>query len=116
MAFIIKKRDSYRWTVEHTLEVKDGKPVNISFDAEFRALTKARISEIMAEVSTGKMDDSAFIGEVLVGWHDVRSADGESWPFSVEAVKELCENYPGMEASISSAWVRSVTGGAVRKN
>ena len=112
---IIKKRESYAWTVEHVLSVRAGKPELLKFDVEFKALPKKRVVEIMTGLASGKFDDEAFIGEIMVGWHDMKREDETPWEFSVAAVLELCEMYPSMTSSITNAWTQSILG-AARKN
>lgn len=120
MAFTIRKRESYRWTVEHALQKVGGKPDVITFDAEFKALPQKRIEELMARARVGEADDEAFFTEILVGWHgleDGRGEQSEAFPYSPENRRLLLDLYPGIASSFSRAWVESVIGGgAARKN
>lgn len=120
MAFTIKKRESYRWTVEHALEKREGKLEFLTFDAEFRAFAQTKIEELFKRISTMEMDDMAMLDEIMVGWSgldDSRGDKAEAFPFSRDNLKALLDMYPGMAASLSQAWTNSVLGGAAtRKN
>jgi len=120
MGFSIKKRESYRWTIEHVIEKREGRSVTISFDAEFKALGQARVNELLKLASTLQIDDDAFLTEILVGWHDAkdeRTGEAREFPYSSENLAELREAYPGIVTSLSRAWTDSVLGGgAARKN
>jgi hypothetical protein len=118
--FTIKKRESYRWPVEHVIAISAGKPEKISFDAEFRALGQARISELLKLAAVMEIKDEAFLDEILAGWHDLkdgRNGEETPFPFSKQNLSELQELYPGITASFSRSWTESVLGGnAARKN
>jgi hypothetical protein len=120
MGFSIRKRATYRWTVEHVVEKREGRPVTISFDAEFKALGQARVTELLKLAATLQIDDDTFLGEVLVGWHDgkdERTGEAREFPYSQENLVELREAYPGIVTSFSRAWTDSILGGgAARKN
>jgi len=117
MAFVIKKRESYRWTIEHALEKRQGKIEVMSFDAEFKALPTSRIEVLLQQARDMKIDDMAFLGEILVAWHGLRAEDGAEFAYSAENLKQLLEDFPGITASLSRAWTESVLGGtAARKN
>lgn len=112
----IRRAESYRWTVSHAVGMTKGKPELLVFDVDFKALAQSRVSELMRKALLGELKSEEFVAEVMTGWHEMQDAEGKTWPFSVEAVRELCEIYPGMPASISKAWTDSVTGAAARKN
>jgi len=113
----IKKRESYRWSVRHEVAQRAGKPEYLEFDVEFKALPLAKVNELIARSAIGELGNQAFVEETMVGWHDMqRDGDAAPWAFSVAAVLELCEQYPGMPRSIVVAWTDSVSGGAARKN
>jgi len=120
MAFTIKKRESYRWTIEHALEKREGKVESVTFDAEFKALPQKKIEELMEKARGLKIDDLTFLDEILVGWHgldDARGEQAEAFPFNRENVRALLELYPGIGASLSKGWTDSVLGwAATRKN
>jgi hypothetical protein len=117
MAFVIKKRDSYRWTIEHALEKRQGKVELMSFDAEFKALPTSRIDVLLEQARQLKIDDVTFLGEILVAWHGLRAEDGAEFAYSAENLKQMLEEFPGITASLSRAWTESVLGGTVaRKN
>lgn len=109
MPFSIKKRDSYRWTVEHVLSLKNGKPDEVmTLDVEFKALSA---KEAGAALDVCRTDAKEFFKLVLVGWHDAP----EGWEFSLEKFEELLEAYPGMSGAFMRAYLES-NGAAARKN
>lgn len=108
---IIKKRESYRWTVEHVAAVADGKPELLKFDVEFKALTQTAVDQVLAKAAARTLSDDEFIGAVLIGWHDMKREDGSAWEYSAQAIRELADLYSGVGGSISRAWVASVKGG-----
>ncbi len=117
MPFVIKKRDSYVWTVEHALEVKQGKPELMVFDAEFKALPQSKIEQLLERARKLEVNDVEMLGEILVGWHGLKNEDGSVFEYNEGNLKRLLEEYPGMAASFSRAWTASVLGqAAARKN
>jgi hypothetical protein len=108
---VIKKRESYRWTVEHVAAMRNGEPELFTFDAEFKALTKTAVDQVLAKAAARKLSDEEFLGGIVAGWHDMKREDGSPWEYSPEAVRELEDLYSGVGASICRAWVASVKGG-----
>lgn len=125
MAFAIKKRDSYRWTVEHIIGKTDGKPDVMRFDVEFKAVSRTEYQALAARLTgPSKMSDEQFTDEVLRGWHGLDGEDGAEFAFDKTNVAKLLELYPGIAGSIMSGFMDSVSGGfagallsqAARKN
>jgi len=115
MAFTIKKRESYRWTVEHVVEVRNGKPELMSFDAEFKAIGRKRAEELLERARRLDIKDSEFLDEVLAEIHGLEGEGGKVYRRG--DLDELAELYPGLITSISDAWIKSMVGGAAaRKN
>ena len=115
MAFAIKKRDSYRWTVEHVIGKIKGKQELMSFDAEFKALPQARLDEMMTLAQVGKLSNGTLLDEVLVGWHDL-SRDEAEFTYGKTNLDMLAELYPGILGSIVRAYMDSIVGAAATKN
>lgn len=117
MAFVIKKRDSYRWTVEHALAIKQGKPELMVFDAEFKALPQSAIEKLLEQARELKITDVEMLRQILVGWHGLKNEDGSAFEYNEANLAQLLEDFPGMAASFSRAWTASVLGQeAARKN
>jgi len=125
VAFAIKKRDSYRWTVEHIIGKTDGKPEVMRFDAEFKALSRTEYQALSARLTGAtRMSDEQFTDEVLTGWHGLVGEDAAEFAYDKTNVAKLLELYPGIAGSIMSAFMDSVSGGfagallsqAARKN
>jgi hypothetical protein len=117
MAFVIKKRQSYRWTVEHALQVKQGKTELMVFDAEFKALPQSTIEKLLEQAREMKTGDVEMLTEILVGWHGLKSEDGSTFEYNEDNLKQLLEEFPGLAGSFSRAWSESVLGQvAARKN
>src|SRR5258706_14286768 len=115
MAFAIKKRDSYRWTVEHIIGKTDGKPEVMRFDAEFKALSRTEYQALSARLTgAAKMSDEQFTDEVLRGWHGLAGEDGAEFAFDKTNLAKLLDLYPGIAGSIMSAFMDSVSGGFAR--
>lgn len=114
MAWSVKKRESYRWSVEHVVSMKNGAPLEVmKIDVEFKVLSIKEIEEQVNKVRTELMDPWEFFGNVLAGWHDAP----EGWDFSIDKLKELCLLYPGFEGSLTRSLLASLLGGsAARKN
>lgn len=113
MAFTIRKRESYRWPVEHTIEVRDGKPEVMSFDAEFRACKQAQVKDLMDRARASSITDAEFLDAILVEIHGLQDEAGKVYRRA--DLDELLELFPGLIASLSRAWTESVVG-AARKN
>lgn len=116
MAATLKKRDTFRWTVEHLVQIVSGVPEFMKFDAVFRAVPQTRVVEIMGLAKKGELKDDAFLAEVLVGWADLDDEAGKPLEFTPENLAQLREAYPGIVGSITRAFTESVMGGAARKN
>lgn len=112
----VKRAETYRWTVDHAVAKRAGETEFFSFDVEFKALPQKQVLELVAKAVSGNLPNDTFVTETMAGWHDLKRADGTVLEFSLDGVKELCELYPGMPASLSRAWIDSVTGKAARKN
>lgn len=113
MAHVVKKRDTYRWTVDHVIEVRAGKQEVMSFDAEFKALPKSKIEDLMKQAQLAArgesaLKDDAFIGEVLHELHGIVREDNT--PFRKADLDELVEIFPGLLTSLGRAWTESVLG------
>lgn len=113
MAYTIRKRESYRWTVEHVIEVRQGKPDAMVFDAEFKALGQARVNELMTRARSLAIQDPEFADAILVDIHELTDEGGKV--YHLADLQELAERFPGILGSIGSAWMLSVQGIA-RKN
>ena len=113
---VVKKRESYRWTVEHVVAKRSGKAEVFAFDVEFKALSQSKVNELAIRAAKLQLPVDDFIAETFAGWHDMTKEGAvEPWAYSPEAVKELIELYPGLPSSLIAAWTESVTG-AARKN
>lgn len=111
MPFKIEKRESYRWTVEHVLSMKDGVPDEVlMLDVEFKALPA---KEAEAALQLMRTDPKKAFELIVVGWHDAP----EGWEFSMQKLQELFEFYVGISAAFSRAYMDSLFGQtAARKN
>ena len=115
MAYTIKKRESYRWTVEHVVARRAGKDEVMVFDVEFKALGKSRVQELLEHARKGEVKDDEMIEATLAEIHDL--VDENQKPYVKADLEQLAEMFPGLIASIAEAWARSVAGGAAaRKN
>ncbi len=112
MPFTVRKRESYRWTVEHLLSMRDGKPDEmLKFDVEFKALSAKEAEDAINGIKSDPDSPWTFCERVLVGWHDAP----HGWEFSIEKLKELCDFYPGLTGSLLRAFMASL-GVAAQKN
>jgi hypothetical protein len=119
MAYTVKPRTSYRWPVEHVIEIRQGKPERMVFDAEFKAIGQARVEALLALGRTHQINDDQFFDEVLVDLHELVDEGGK--PYCKADLPKLREQFPGLYASLSKSWTDSVlgvgaAGSAVRKN
>jgi hypothetical protein len=104
MAFKIEKRDSYRWTVDYVLSMKDGRPHEVmKLDVEFKALSA---KEAGAAVELARTQPMEAFERILVGWHDAP----EGWDFSMKKLEELFEFYPGISGAFLLAYMESIWG------
>jgi hypothetical protein len=115
MAYTIKKRESYRWTVEYVLAVKQGVSEVMAFDAEFKALGQKRTNELLSRARDLAIKDKEFADEILIELHDLEGEGGKV--YRKADLEELGELFPGLFSAIGRAWSQSVLGGAAaRKN
>src|SRR5258708_4506337 len=112
MAWSVKKRETYRWTVEHMVSMKNGAPFEVmKIDFEFKIVPVKEIEDQANKVRADLMDPWDFFGNVLAGWHD--APDG--WEFSIDKLKELCLLYPGFEGSLTRSLRNSLLGGSAAR-
>jgi len=109
MAFTIKKRESYQWTVEHVISKEDGKPEVMRFNAEFKALSKSKVKELAERIGNGMKDDE-FLDDALIGWSGLKDETGD-FAYTDSNLERLLESFPGLAGSIYTAWFESVSGG-----
>lgn len=110
MAFQIKKRESYSWTVNHVVSRSEGEPNLMVFDAEFKALPQSKVRDISERLRKRAINDDQFIDEILSGWRGLANEAGETFDYSPANLKTLMELFPGLVGSITAAWFESVLG------
>lgn len=88
------------------------------FTGHFRYLDIKERKELVDRMAEpdGSMDDMDLIRETLVGWDDVRQADGEPLEFSDTALETLMNIPYAREAVIRALIDHVISGGFVRKN
>jgi hypothetical protein len=113
MALKIKQSATFWWPVEVSLPTDGGLYERQTFDVEFARLGLTELTDLRADVMTGKITDLDGFRALVKGWRGVQS-DGEDLPFSDSALKALVE-IPGVGLAITATYNAAVEGGAARR-
>lgn len=112
MAYRIVKRAEYLYPVSVDVVQDGGAVVTFEFNAKFKRLPDAQITEI--RTAPGKYTDRDVAEMVLVGWDGVQDESGNPMPFNPDTLNALlAEN--GVPFSVASAWFASINK-ELRKN
>lgn len=110
MAIKISIGNIAKFKVEGTTKNETGADVPFSFSLECDRITSDQLAERI-EQAEGKFVE--ILAGVVRSWDDVKTDDGASVPYSVEALRELCL-LPGLARVAFNAYVANV--GAKAKN
>jgi|GEM_PF-689945 len=121
--FKISQANSFTYPVSVDMNGDGGRIQKQNFVATFRRLTTEEVSNWKARiVSASQETHEAFLQcqrdlahEVMEGWNDVRDGNGDEALFSSSALTQMLDIHP-VPASIMSAWLEAVNGGAKAKN
>lgn len=103
--FVLKRDHTFFWAVRVRVPA-DGKHVEQAFEAEFKALSKGRIDELVAQQPDG---DAALLEECLVGWRGVVDAEKQELPVTA-AVKRLLIDTPYVRIGLVAAYFEALAG------
>lgn len=107
--FKLSQSQDYTWPVTVNMPQDGGKFAKETFDARFRRVAQERIDELRLQSESGeKMNDSAIVREVLVGWSGITD-DGQDLPFSPANLDRLLSLH-GVASAIVVAWLESLSG------
>ena len=112
--FKLDLSDNYYFPVSVEIP-EDGKHRKVTFDAEFKRLTKSEIREIFDRLpGLGKevenpIPDDEILEKVFVGWKGIVDGNGESLPYS-ETTRERVLDIMGVAPGIVRAWFNSLNG------
>lgn len=114
MALIFDFSDTYTWPVGFDFPVSGGRHRRVTFEAEFKRMEQDDLERLMEPISNAPRDSVEQVralrdlaGEILVGWSDVKDADGEEFPYS-ETAKAKLLNVAGMANVIVEAYSGSI--------
>lgn len=108
----VKKPASFSCTVEHIIGPRNSNAGGIRFVAEFRSLKQARVDELLAAASAGKLDEDAFLQDALAGWSGLSGGVNAEFVYDAANLNALRERYPGIGRSIVRAYAKAATGRA----
>lgn len=111
--FVIDQSQSYKWPVSFTIPTDGGAHKKCSFTAEFKRLPLSRVVEI-TDNADGKKTDADLVREVMIGWDDVKDADGNAVQFTDAALNSALD-IVGFATGVAIAFLESLKG-AARKN
>lgn len=102
-------KPTYTWPVEASIPSDNGKYIKIKFDAEFKRLDKARISELLNPESDKRAkDDTTVLAELLISIK-AKDATGEYGTLPPSDEAEL-RSVVGIERAIVLALFASIAG------
>ncbi len=111
--FVIDQSQSYKWPVSFSIPTDGGAHKKCSFTAEFKRLPLSRVIELTSG-DDGKKTDADMVQAVLIGWEDVKDADGNAVPFN-DATLSSALDIVGFGTGVALAFLESLKGTA-RKN
>jgi hypothetical protein len=122
--FVVNQSGTYFWPVSFKIPVDDGQ-AEMTFSAKFKRLTTAEAEKLALDcqlfyraAELGYIDDDTrrpvqMAKDVLVGWRDVRNAEGDDIPFTEESLAEVMSIH-GCALGVMKAWQESLSGGRVK--
>ena len=113
--FKIAKNRRIKWPVVISVPQDGGAVQKQKITAEFDILPASAVDQLMQEARSGDQD-AALLFEVLVGWDDVSSEDGQPLDFSPEACKELVDISYARNALLRAYFEAASGSAAARKN
>lgn len=121
MTFVLYEEDPlYYYTVNLEQPSEEGTIESVPFQAGYRNLDQPRIMEIMRQIvavqehaKSGNVpedgiSDDKIADEVLGGWRDLVTPDGQDVPFTVENKARLLRKR-GVASKIAAGWLESLT-------
>lgn len=105
--FVIDPAPTIRWPVEVTLPVDGGETVTYQFTGIFNRLSNEALDALLGVDADTNLEslvkeqkenpkraqevlreNAEIFPKLLVGWEDVKTSDGKSFPFSVSALQQ----------------------------
>ncbi len=118
MAIVRGSSEHYWWKVKHKVPMDNGKFLAVGFTAKFKRFSKDRVATLMGDGGEdAQINVSEVIGEVLIGWKemkDIEIEDGSSPDFANDEQREWVLGIIGMDLAVFKAWTHSITQGAVK--
>jgi hypothetical protein len=87
----------------------------------FKPLGRRELAGWLAAAGTLNADDSVrsdaeYLSRVLVGWVDVKDAEGRDVPFGTAALEDLLDHYPVAGGEIHRAYLAALTEAAAKNS
>lgn len=99
----------------------DGKLAKQLFDIQCKRLKKSELEQLDVDIKAWAEErrankepgnsDRKIIERVIVGWRAVQAPDGSELPYSIEAVDQVEEEFPGFMAACVRAFYMSTMPG-----
>jgi hypothetical protein len=113
MALKINQSATFWWPVEVSVPVDGGIYERQTFDVQFARMGLSELTDLRADVVSGRIPDIDGFRALVKGWRGVQS-DGQDLPFSDGNLQALVE-IPGVGLAITSAYNAAIEGGAARR-
>lgn len=106
MSFTLELSDTYFTPVSLRVPV-EAVQKTFSFEVELRRLSTSQHDQLLKRAMDEQMTDAQVARALVVGWREVRGADGAELPFSEAAFSRLLE-VQGAGTAICDAYLGSV--------
>jgi hypothetical protein len=110
--FVVSKTPSYFWPVTVSTPKSGGAFEKETFEVEFKRIPNSEVKKIFVDGDIS-VKDAEFCRKNVIGWKDIKGADGEQIPFSLSALDELLE-IPTIDRKIVEAFLESLSGSRVK--
>ncbi|MES2207296.1 MAG: hypothetical protein V4525_10965 [Pseudomonadota bacterium] len=111
MPFVVTKKETFWWPVKIKL-IADNDYSEGEFNALFKHLS---VSQFLELINDPNKNDFETMKSILVGWSDLKLADGSEVPFDAERLVEY-NDIMGFTPSVLRAYYDAVNGAARIKN
>lgn len=107
--FKLATSDFYREKIKVHVPQGLGKHTVVSFVAHFKHLARDRIEDVVRELQSGDLTESALLREVVVGFEEVQDEDGHPLEYSDPARDKLL-NIAYVHSAVMTAFLDSLNG------
>jgi hypothetical protein len=115
--FKLSAAASYWWPVTIHIAVDGGKFEKHEFSAQYKRMKTSDTDALVDRL--GETDEESgeqfkmidLLVEIVTGWKGVADPDGNEIPFSTDALRSACNDFPALNGAFFDAWINSLAKG-----